>query len=104
MLPIVIGRLRKDQIQSTTLRFLKKNIFASNISNELAMKRKSCIFAANNKVKPMNTDLLQKRELALKKFKASKERKKAYIQELEKSMRQEYKERTGKDAVSFTVC
>ena len=52
----------------------------------------------------MNTDLLQKRELALKKFKASKERKKAYIQELEKSMRQEYKERTGKDAVSFTVC
>ena len=47
--------------------------------------------------------LLQKRELALKKFKASKERKKAYIQELEKSMRQEYKERTGKEAVSFTV-
>lgn len=67
------------------------------------MKRKNCIFAANNKVKTMNTNLLQKRELALKKFKASKERKKAYIQELEKSMRQEYKERTGKDAVSFTV-
>ena len=40
------------------------------------MNRKSCIFATNNKVKTMNTDLLQKRELALKKFKASKERKK----------------------------
>lgn len=49
----------------------------------------------------MNTDLLQKRELALQRFKASKERKKAYIQELEKSMRQEYKERTGKEAISF---
>ena len=67
------------------------------------MNRKSCIFTTNNKVKTMNTDLLQKRELALKKFKASKELKKAYIQELEKSMRQEYKERTGKDAVSFTA-
>lgn len=39
----------------------------------------------------MNIDLQQKRELALKKLKASKERKKAYILELEKSMRQEYR-------------
>lgn len=82
---------------------LEEKYFVSNNSNKLAMNRKSCIFATNNKVKTMNTDLLQKRELALKKFKASKERKKAYIQELEKSMRQEYKERTGKEAVSFTV-
>ena len=51
----------------------------------------------------MNIDLQQKRELALKKLKASKERKKAYILELEKSMRQEYRERTGKEAVSFNV-
>lgn len=51
----------------------------------------------------MDIDLLQKRELALKKLKASKERKKAYILELEKSMRQEYRERTGKEAVSFNV-
>ena len=51
----------------------------------------------------MNTDLLQKRELALKKFKASKERKKAYVLELEKNMRQEYRERTGKAAISFNV-
>ena len=51
----------------------------------------------------MNTDIVQKRELALKKLKASKERKKAYILELEKSMRKEYKERTGKEAISFNV-
>ena len=30
----------------------------------------------------MDADLLQKRELALKKFKAAKERKQAYVQEL----------------------
>ena len=70
----------------------------------ISLIQKNIIFATNNKVKQkMDTDLLQKRELALKKFKAAKERKKAYVQELEKIMRQEYKERTGKDAVSFTV-
>ena len=68
------------------------------------LTEKKIIFATNIKVKQkMDTDLLQKRELALKKFKAAKERKQAYVQELEKIMRQEYKERTGKDAVSFTV-
>lgn len=51
----------------------------------------------------MNTDVKEKRELVLKKLKASKERKKAYILELEKSMRQEYRERTGKEALSFNV-
>lgn len=99
----IIGRLRRGLDTVNNSQMLEEKYFASNNSNKLAMNRKSCIFATNNKVKIMNTDLLQKRELALKKFKASKERKKAYIQELEKSMRQEYKERTGKEAVSFTV-
>ena len=99
----IIGRLRRGLDTVNNSQMLEEKYFASNNSNKLAMNRKSCIFATNNKVKTMNTDLLQKRELALKKFKASKERKKAYIQELEKSMRQEYKERTGKDAVSFTA-
>lgn len=43
------------------------------------------------------------REDALNRLKASMEKKKAYLAEMEASMRRRYKERTGQEAVSFNV-
>lgn len=43
------------------------------------------------------------REEALRRFQASLEKKKAFVAELEKSMRDEYRKETGKEAKSFCV-
>lgn len=51
----------------------------------------------------MNTDLLKKREEVIRKFKASRNRKREYIVKMEERMRRAYKERTGIEAQSFKV-
>jgi hypothetical protein len=43
------------------------------------------------------------REEVMKRFLASKKRKKEHLQKLEKEMRKEYKERTGMEAKHFVV-
>lgn len=43
------------------------------------------------------------REEALRRFKAACDKKAAYVVELEKRMREDYRRRTGKEAVSFNV-
>lgn len=43
------------------------------------------------------------REEALKRFQASVAKKKAFIEELEKSMREEYRKETGEEAKYFNV-
>lgn len=40
---------------------------------------------------------------AMKRFKASRERKKAYLAELEEEMRNDFKARTGTEATHFIV-
>lgn len=43
------------------------------------------------------------REEALRRFQASVEKKKAFVAELEKSMREEYRKETGQEAKYFSV-
>lgn len=43
------------------------------------------------------------REEALKRFREAKERKRAFLAEMEASMRQSYRQRTGMEATSFNV-
>ena len=43
------------------------------------------------------------REEALRRFQVSLEKKKAFVAELEKCMRDEYRKETGKEAKSFSV-
>lgn len=43
------------------------------------------------------------REVALRRFQASLVKKKAFVAELEKSMRDEYRKETGKEAKYFSV-
>ena len=43
----------------------------------------------------MNKDFLEKRDAAMKRFMAAKERKKTRVAEITKSLCEEYKERTG---------
>ena len=43
----------------------------------------------------LDKDFLEKREAAMKRFMAAKERKKALVAEITKSLCEEYKERTG---------
>lgn len=50
----------------------------------------------------MNTKKLT-REEALRRFQASCEKKKAFVAELEKSMREEYRKETGQEAKYFSV-
>ncbi len=42
-----------------------------------------------------NKDFYEKRDAAMKRFMAAKERKKARVAEITQSLREEYKERTG---------
>lgn len=42
------------------------------------------------------------REEALRRLRASRERKKAFVSEMERMLRNDYKQRTGQEAMSFT--
>ena len=46
-------------------------------------------------MKTMNKDFWEKRDAAMKRFMAAKERKKTRVAEITKSLCEEYKERTG---------
>lgn len=46
---------------------------------------------------------MNRREEVLRRFKASKKRKKEFLEKMEKEMRAEFKNRTGKDATCFEV-
>mgnify|MGYP003459764786 CR=1 FL=1 len=46
-------------------------------------------------------DLEQKKKRIMEKFKASRDRKKVYLQEMEKRMRHDFKQRTGMEAGDF---
>ena len=48
-------------------------------------------------------DLKQQRDDLIRRFKASRDRKRAHLIELEKSMRAEYKEKMGVEAKYFNV-
>lgn len=48
-------------------------------------------------------DLERKREEVIRRFKASREKKRAHLVQMEKRMRKAYKERTGLEAKSFKV-
>lgn len=59
-------------------------------------------FVKRLKKKIMNTMKLT-REEALKRVQASIDKKKAFVAELERSMREEYRKETGKEAKYFSV-
>ena len=48
-------------------------------------------------------DMEEKKNNFIERFKASRERKAEYIAKMEKLMREDYRQRTGKDAESFNV-
>ncbi len=73
----------------------------------LAGSRKKCNFAIEMEYKPleeipMNTKKIT-REEAMRRFQASLAKKKAFVAELEKSMREEYRKETGQEARYFSV-
>lgn len=51
----------------------------------------------------MMDDLEKKKQEAMRKFKASRDRKREYLVKMEERMRKAYKERTGIEAKSFKV-
>lgn len=51
----------------------------------------------------INMERKMTREEALRRFQASVEKKKAFVAELERSMREEYRKETGKEAKYFSV-
>ena len=69
--------------------------------NPLAFTQKTLIFAQNKKtggiMETLNKEFWEKRDAAMKRFMASKERKRKRMAELEQMLRQDYLARTGED-------
>ena len=72
--------------------------FRKKTYNPLAFTQKTLIFAQNKKtggiMEPLNIEFWEKRDAAMKRFMASKERKRKRMAELEQMLRQDYLART----------
>ena len=67
----------------------------------LVVSKKTLIFALNKKIggfmEILNKEFWEKRDAAMKRFMASKERKRKRMEELEQMLRQDYLARTGEE-------